>query len=300
MNMKSPLAKATVAFAVTLFLFQVVIPSLFQMFLPVSSSLCIEPAPPNQIKSIQLEAESAAAFFPPALARSLQAQIIRVEINPYRCGDSQPILYIDCKNGMMEVNHNWVRKRRGVFDTPFSEDSLQAVFDEFKAPHSPQQGPINVSEVYSTIKAVCTADIKDKNIPGLNNLSHYKLSYVFPYKASSASTTWMTALIVGLSFYRTSKKKPEDGYSSGVVPAMGLSEGNASTTNKASGKTSEKVRNRRVFIFSTTIVAVALLGGDIYFFVQFPDIFQWWIPVSSVVVFGFITYRFYGRLIKGQ
>jgi hypothetical protein len=208
MNMKSPLAKATFAFAVALFLLYAVVPAFFQMLFPVSSSLCIEPTPPNQIKSIQIEANSAAAFFPPALVRSLRPQIIRIEINPYRCGDSQPILYLDCKDGMMEVNHDWVRRSRGVFDTPFSEDSLQAVFDQFKAPHSPQQGPINVSDVYTTIKAVCAADLKDKNIPGLNNLSHYTLSYDFPYEPRKDWSDWMLAFLVGMSFYRPTKKKP--------------------------------------------------------------------------------------------
>ena len=183
--MKSPLAKAILAFAGWLLFFQVGMPSLFQMFLPASSSLCIEPTPPNQIKSIQISADSAAGFFPPSLVRSLRPKIIRIEINPYRCGDSQPLLYLNCEDGMMEVNRDWVIKPRGEFNTPFSEDSLQAVFDEFKAPHSPQQGPINVSDVYNTIKAVSTADLKDKNIPGLNNLSHYTLSYAFPYSITS-------------------------------------------------------------------------------------------------------------------
>src|ERR1700733_5942162 len=126
MNMKSPLAKAAIAFAGWLFLFQVIVPSFFQMFAPASSALCIEPAPPNQIKSIQLDPESAAGFFPPELVGNLRPQIIRVEINPYVCGDSEPILYVNCKSGMMEVNHDWVRKPRGAFTTPFSEESLKA------------------------------------------------------------------------------------------------------------------------------------------------------------------------------
>ena len=108
---------------------------------------------------------------------------------------------------MMEVNRDWVIKPRGEFNTPFSEDSLQAVFDEFKAPHSPQQGPINVSDVYMTIKAASTADLKDKNIPGLNNLSHYTLSLIFPYEAPSHGMDWIYALFAGMTFSRTSKKQ---------------------------------------------------------------------------------------------
>jgi hypothetical protein len=207
MNMKSPLAKAAIAFVGWLFFFQVVLPSFFQTVSPASSALCIEPAPPNQIKSIQLYPEAASGCFPPALVGNLRPEIIRVDINPYTCGDSQPVLFVNCKDGMMEVNSNWVTKPRGAFSTPFSEDSLQAVFDGFKAPHSPQQGPINVSEVYLTIKAASSASLKDKTIPSLDKLSHYTVSYVFPYKGAPDTVGWMVALIAGMTAYRTSKKK---------------------------------------------------------------------------------------------
>jgi hypothetical protein len=210
MDMKSPLAKAIVAFAGWLFFFQIVLPSILQMFMPTSTSsaLCIEPAPPNQIKSIQLDPEAAARFFPLSLVGNLMPEIIRVQINPYKCGDSQPVLFVNCKTGLMEVNHDWVAKPRGAFTTPFSEDALQAVFDGFKAPHSPQQGPINVSEVYLTIKAAGAASLKDKTILGLDKLSHYTVTYVFPYKDSPPNLMgWIFAWLAGMRAYRTSKKK---------------------------------------------------------------------------------------------
>jgi len=50
----------------------------------------------------------------------------------------------------------------------------------------------------------------------------------------------------------------------------------------------------------TTIVAVGLFGGDIYLYVKSSGLFQWWLPIFSLVVFGFITYRFYVKLIKEQ
>ena len=85
-----------------------------------------------------------------------------------------------------------------------------------------------------------------------------------------------------------------------TYPALGLGEENATPVDNVSERAAEIVRNRRAFVSSTIIVAVGLFGADIYLFVKSRDLFQWWIPVSSVVVFGFLTYRLYGKLIKEQ
>lgn len=207
--MKSPLALAILTGLGLLAGLWLVEPAVLDWSFPPSSDICIEPSPPNQIKSIQISSEAARSLLPPWLARSLKPALVCVRINPYFCPDTNPVLYIDLPSGMMEVNHDWVRKARGVFDTPFSEQALQDVFARFKAPRSPQQGAINVAEVYATIKALSTVDVRGKSIPGVDQLKHYTLSYIHPYREHMEWLGAFAALSCAVSVYRWKARKEE-------------------------------------------------------------------------------------------
>lgn len=149
----TPLAKAVLAGAAFLITGQFVLPSIMQTFLPASSGACIVPSPANQIKSIQMMPESKAGFFPPCLARSLKPEIVRIHINPYYYPDPTPLLFVR-RDGMMEVNNDYVKQPRGDYDTRFSEEAIANVLGSFTAPRSPQQGTIHAKEVYLAISAI--------------------------------------------------------------------------------------------------------------------------------------------------
>lgn len=204
--MKTPLAKSVLVGIAFFIAFQFLLPSVIQMLMPASSGACITPSPPNQIKSIQIMPESTAGFFPTFLAQSLKPNIVRIHINPYYCPDPTPLLFVNCKNGMMEVNHDYVKRPRGVYDTPFSEREISKVLQAFKAPHSPQQGTIHAEEVYLAISAMCAADIRDSTIPALMDLSHYSVSYIHPHKSSWYNPlAWMVAFSCAASIYQAKK-----------------------------------------------------------------------------------------------
>jgi hypothetical protein len=215
--MKTPLSKAVLAGAAFLVTVQFILPSIMQMFLPVSSIACIIPSPANQIKSIEMIPESRAGFYPPFLASSLKPEIVRIHINPYYCPDPIPVFFVR-RDGMMEVNNDYVKEPRGDYDTRFSEEAIASVLRFFTAPHSPQQGEIHATEVYLAISAICSTDIRDKSVPALLDLPHYSVSYLHPYKGSWFSPfAWMLAFSCAMSIYKSQKKKtqqcdPPNGY----------------------------------------------------------------------------------------
>ena len=208
-TMKPPLIQAILSGLAFLGVFLILLPSVMQMLNPASSGVCLNPRKPNQIKSIQMFPESRAAFFPPAFARRLEPEIVRVIVNPYYCPDPTPVLFVKIQDGTMEVNEDWVRRSRGVFDTPFTEPSVAAVLANFKAPRSPQQGEIDTRELYLAIAAVGAADIRDTDVPDLEDLSSYTVSYIHPYKGTSSSVAFslMVAFACTMSVYQSAKKK---------------------------------------------------------------------------------------------
>jgi hypothetical protein len=216
-NMKPPLAKAVLAGIAFLVTVQFILPSIMQMFLPVSSGACIIPCPANQIKSIQMMPKSKARLYPPFLASSLKPEIVRIHINPYYCPDPTPVLFVR-RDGMMEVNIDYVKQPRGNYDTRFSEEAIANVLRSFAAPQSPQQGFIHAKEVYLAISAICSTDIRDKTIPALLDLSHYSVSYIHPYSGTWFSPlAWILAFSCAMSIYQSQKKKtqqcdPPNGY----------------------------------------------------------------------------------------
>jgi hypothetical protein len=59
----------------------------------------------------------------------------------------------------------------------------------------------------------------------------------------------------------------------------------------------EKVRERRTFWTSISILAVGLFVGNIYIFLKDPVLLPWWMPILSLGIFGFATHRLYQKLM---
>jgi hypothetical protein len=210
--MKTPLAKAVLTGVALIIVFQLLFPAVKQRLWPASSSVAIEPSPANQMRSIVMRARSAATFIPPSLARELKPTMVEIRIHPHQAPDPSPSLFVNCKDGMMEVHPAWVSSPRGVFDTPFSEEAIARVLEDFRAPRSPQQGTLDAREAYLAISAVCSADIRDKSIPALASLSHYSLSFVHNCEATwFRPETWLMALYCAamtyFQAYQSSRKK---------------------------------------------------------------------------------------------
>lgn len=210
--MKSPLPKALVCGLATYLIFAILVPSLAQLWLPASSHVSLQPNPPNQIKSIQLSPTSARGFYPPLLIPSLQPKIVRVQINGFSRANESPVLFVNLKDVTMEVNMEHVASARGVYDQPFTEAALDKVFAPFRestAPRGPVPGPINVKEVYQAIAAVGASDIFSADIPPLNELSSYKISYIQPFRRNwiSLINPLLIALLATVGVFLESKRK---------------------------------------------------------------------------------------------
>lgn len=202
--MKSPIAVGLLAFSVTYILMALALPVSLSYFFGASSSLCLDPTPANQIKSIQIFPEIKHRLFSHFLSRNGNPSVIKVHINPYYGPDKVPILRIDPRTKQMAVSDDCDCQTNNEESlVPFSQESISQILTTYQAPHSPQQGVVDATEVYEVLKTVSGNDIRDYKTLSEVPLKHYKFAYIFPEKTIPDRVTCiLPALGVGLGFAR--------------------------------------------------------------------------------------------------
>lgn len=195
------------AFAAMFLVLVFFLPALFSYFFGATSSLCLEPTPANQIKSIQIFPQIKQRFFSHFIDQNGNPSLIRVHINPYYSPDKVPVLSIDLQTKQMTAYDDCdCKTSKGNSLVPFSSESISQILTAYQAPHSPQQGVVDSVEVYEVLKAVSESDIRDyKALSGIP-LKHYKFTYIHPEKAnSSLLACLLTSMAVGFGFARNKR-----------------------------------------------------------------------------------------------
>jgi hypothetical protein len=200
--------RGLLAFAATFFVMAFLLPVLLAYFFGASSSLCLEPSPPNQINSIQIFPKVEGRFFSHYFSSDGTPSSIRVHINPYFSPDKASVLSINLQTKQMQINEDCgcETNSRNLL-VPFCAESLTNLLTTYKAPHSPQQGTVNSAEVYQVLKTVSEIDIRDYKTISETPLKNFKFSYIFPEKGNP---NFGLCILISLSFgFSFANKKPK-------------------------------------------------------------------------------------------
>jgi hypothetical protein len=208
MRTKSLKTRGLLAFAATFIVLAFALPALSSYFLGASSSLCLDPTPANQIKSIQIFPEIKQRPFSHFFSQNGNPFLIRVHINPYYSSDKVPVLSIDTQTKQMIAYEDCDCKTTNGYSLfPFTSESMAQILTAYQAPHSPQQGAVDSAEVYEVLRIVSETDIRNSTALSGIPLKHYKFSYIFPEKANpDLLTCFLSSIVVGLAFARNKKE----------------------------------------------------------------------------------------------
>jgi len=170
--------------------------------LGASSSLCLEPTPANQIKSIQIFPEIKQRFFSHFLSHNGNPSRIRVHINPYHSPDKVPVLSIDLRTKQMTVYDDCdCDTAKASSSVPYSSESLAQILTAYQASHSPQQGAVDSAEVYEVLRIVSESDIRNYKVLSRIPLRHYAFAYVFPEQANpNLPVCFLCSMAAGFGF----------------------------------------------------------------------------------------------------
>ena len=196
--LQNPLLRAILAGAAVIFFFKLVLPSFFQTILwPASSSITLVAKSGDILRSIQILPKSQPGFYPPALIFSLRPAQIRILVYLNNRPFAIPVLLVNCRTGIMEVDENHINYVQKGYDVPLDPQTLQHVFDRLVAQCSPpvSREHLDVKEIYEAIQAIRSTDICDKAIPTLSSMHNYSVDLFSPYKRN-----WFDPMVLMVTF----------------------------------------------------------------------------------------------------